>query len=52
MGVVGYYIVRLNEVEGNCLIEAEWVEKNCSEGGGWEGGSGVLEGGRSGSQSV
>lgn len=36
MGVGGYYIVGLNEVEGNCLREAEWVEKNCSDGGGRE----------------
>ena len=44
--------MRLDEGEGNFLREAKWLENNCSDEGGREGGSRMLEGGRSSSQPV
>ena len=32
VGVGGYYIVRLDEGRGDWLREAEWMDKNCSDG--------------------
>ena len=52
MSVDGYYIVRLDEGEGDCLREAKWLENNGRDGGGREGGSGMLEGRRGSRQPV
>ena len=50
--VDGYYIVRLDEGERNCVREAKWLENNGRDGGGREGGSGMLEGRRGSRQPV
>ena len=52
MCVDGYYIVRLDEGGGNCVREAKWLENNRRDGGGREGGSRMLEGGRGSCQPV